>query len=78
LDYDFSISKDGGLPFNSVMGLPLPLASAGVLDEYGFYEWEVTTHSADGEAWKSATYPFYVTIQKSPKPGRWCRLPAVT
>jgi hypothetical protein len=64
-NYDWSLAKLGG-PTIGGAGV-LPPASAGVLG-YGAYEWDVTSLSAEGVAWKSTTYPFYVTIHKSPKP----------
>lgn len=65
--YDLVVTKDG-LPFFSPGNLTSPSQSIGVLS-YGLYSWQVRADSTDGVRWLRGARTFYVTIQKSPKPG---------
>lgn len=65
--YDVGILWNGA-PMPGASGLTVPSFSAGILN-YGVYQWDVVTHTTDPVAWPGGHHTFYVTIQKSPKPG---------
>lgn len=67
--YTWELDKDGPV-FDSGNNVTVPpYPSEGPLD-YGLYKWIVDVKTAEGVSWGSGWYTFYVTIQKSPKPGQ--------